>query len=432
MIFNKLDKIWSKKPQPFYVDKDNELKFDQLKNIEVIGLNRLKKGDVVAIIGDFEPKSIYTLLLLIEKGCIVVPLTKETIKQHEYFLEESKAQYIFHKNLLQSEISQFQKPHKLLDQLRNNGNPGLILFSTGTTGRPKAILHNFSDFLERYKTVRPPLKTLTFLLFDHIGGLNTLFHMLFNGGTVVSLQERSVQKVLEMCERHAIELLPTTPTFLRLLSLHSNPIIYTKSLRIISYGTERMDEITLKKLCKILPNIEFRQTYGMSELGIMRIKSLSNDSTFMKVGGEGVQTKVINNILYIKSKSRMIGYMNSKNPFDSDGWYCTDDIVEKNEEDYIRIIGRNNDVINVGGLKFMPSEIELVCLKHIGVKFAKAYAVPNPFTGQHLELKIELEDKKDFDKVSFENFLKNNLVKHMRPLKIRYEKLTLSHRFKKL
>ena len=126
MIFSKLYEIWSKNPQPFYVDKDIELKFDQLKNIEVIGLNKLKKGDVVAIIGDFEPKSIYTLLLLIEKGCIVVPLTKETIKQHEYFLEESKAQYIFHKNILQSEISQFQKPHKLLDQLRNNGNPGLI------------------------------------------------------------------------------------------------------------------------------------------------------------------------------------------------------------------------------------------------------------------------------------------------------------------
>ena len=71
----------------------------------------------------------------------------------------------------------------------------------------------------------------------------------------------------------------------------------------------------------------------------------------MKVGGEGVKTKIEDEVLYIKSDSRMIGYLNAKSPFDSDGWYNTKDIVETNGE-YIKVVGRTTEVINVGGLKF--------------------------------------------------------------------------------
>ena len=69
-----------------------------------------------------------------------------------------------------------------------------------------------------------------------------------------------------------------------------------KFARIITYGTERMDQPTLDGLCELLPNIEFRQTFGMSELGIVRVKSESSNSLFMKIGGEGVETKVMNNV----------------------------------------------------------------------------------------------------------------------------------------
>ena len=56
-------------------------------------------------------------------------------------------------------------------------------------------------------------KTINFLLFDHIGGLNTLLHTLFNKGTVVAPKSRSVPDILETCKMHQIEVLPTTPTF---------------------------------------------------------------------------------------------------------------------------------------------------------------------------------------------------------------------------
>ena len=227
--------------------------------------------------------------------------------------------------------------------------------------------------MRRFETPRPTLKTINFLLFDHIGGLNTLMHTLFNKGTVVAPTNRDVDAVLKVCRDHNIEVLPTTPTFLRMMLMSGLvPNAVPKSLRIITYGTELMDQSTLDLLCDLLPEVDFRQTFGMSELGIVRAKSKSRDSLFMKIGGEGVETRVVDGILEIRSETRMLGYLNADSPFDENGWYNTKDIV--NESDgYYQIIGRTSDVINVGGLKFMASEVESA-LEFTGVELAKVIA----------------------------------------------------------
>ena len=247
--------------------------------------------------------------------------------------------------------------------------------------------------------------------------------MLFNLGQIVSIPVRTVNEVAKTIKQFSVELLPTTPTFLRMLSIY--PDIENKigdSLKIISYGTERMDQPTLQRLCQQFPKVDFRQTYGMSELGILRIKSKSRDSLFMSVGGEGVETKIEKDILYIKSKNRMIGYLNAPSPFDKEGWYCTKDIVKIDDDQYLTITGRDSDVINIGGLKFMPSEIELACLNIEEVKFAKAYGVNNPITGQYLELSLELKNQKN-DLNNFKEFvinhLKSKLPRHMIPSRIK-------------
>ena len=351
-------------------------------------LSTIRPGDVVAVIGDFEPQAIATLLRLIDLSVVIVPLTEDTRHDHDYFNDAAKVDVVISGDQV-TRIQREQASDPLLGELRRGQHAGLVLFSTGTTGRPKAILHDMSSFLRRYDTPRPTLRTMSFLMFDHIGGINTLLHTLFNRGTVIAPRERTVASVLQTCVDHDVEVLPTTPTFLRMMLMSGMiPDGVPRSLRIITYGTERMDQPTLDQLCELLPNVDFRQTYGMSELGIVRVKSESRDSLFMKIGGEGVETRVVDNVLHIRSASRMLGYLNADSPFDDEGWYNTNDVVETKGE-FIKVVGRTAEVINVGGLKFMASEVEKVALTFPGVAHAKAIGRDNPLTGQHVELSVE-------------------------------------------
>ena len=322
--------------------------------------------------------------------------------------------------------------HDLYQQLRDLKHAGLVLFTSGTTGNQKAILHDFEPFFERYLTPRPSLRTLSFLRFDHIGGINTFFHTLSNRGELVQPESTEPQVILNYIRDFKVEVLPTTPTFLRFMLLSGFvPDKVSDSLKIITYGTERMQEMTLIQYARLLPEIDFRQTYGMSELGILRVRSESRDSLFMKVGGEGIQIKIDElGQLLIKSSSRMMGYLNSPSPFDSNGWYPTGDLVEQ-KNDLIKIVGRLNDVINVGGLKFFPSEVERIAIDFPNVQLVKVTAAENPITGQHVELKVQTENEK-FDLEKYRNYLTSNLQKHMVPRRISTGPIDISHRYKQL
>lgn len=385
---------------------------------------------MVALIGDFESQSISTLLQLIDKNVILVPLTTATRAQHDYFFDSALVDVVLEGT--ESRRINHGKSHVLVELLRRKNHAGLVLFSTGTTGRPKAILHDFTVFLKRFDTPRPTLKTMNFLLFDHIGGLNTLLHTLFNKGMVIAPKSRSVEDVLAVCEEHRVEVLPTTPTFLRMMLLSGLiPDRVPKSLKIISYGTERMDQPTLDGLCQLLPNVDFRQTFGMSELGIVRVKSKSRNSLFMKVGGEGVQVRVVDGVLEILSETKMLGYLNAMSPFDSDGWYSTKDIVEE-EQGFYKVVGRTTEVINVGGLKFMASEVERIALQYSGVELAKAVGKDNPITGQHVELTVQQNVGGDLTKNELKGYLAERLQSHMMPKRINVAAIAVGHRFKRM
>lgn len=428
-ILEKLAEIWSGIDYPFLIHKDNKLKFSEITSQIPVDLTKVRKGDVVAIIGDFNPSSILTLLRLIDIGVVVVPLTIETRNEHEYFFESALVDVVIDGTKVMRR-SQNQK-HEFIEKLRALEHAGLVLFSTGTTGRPKAIIHDLTLFLKRFETPRPTLRTINFLLFDHIGGINTLLHTLFNKGVVVAPESRTVDSILETCRKFEVEVLPTTPTFLRMMLISGAvPSKVPDCLKIVTYGTERMDQPTLDELCKLLPNIDFRQTFGMSELGIVRVKSEARNSLYMKVGGEGVETRVVHGVLQIYSSSRMLGYLNAPSPFDAEGWYDTKDVVEV-KEGYYKVTGRISDVINVGGLKFMASEVERVALQFPNVSLVKATAKPNPITGQHVELLVQPIEGSIIDKDSLIAFLKNKLQPHMVPKRIHLESVAVGHRFKR-
>jgi acyl-coenzyme A synthetase/AMP-(fatty) acid ligase len=355
----------------------------------------IQPGDAVAVIGDYSPAAVTSLLALMELRCILVPLSRDSRDQHAEFFRIAEVDHVI--ELDPDDQPHFRpmaerRGHELLGQLRAAGEPGLVLFSSGSTGKPKAILHGLSKLLEKFRKPRHCYRTINFLLFDHIGGFNTLMYTLANLGTIVVPADRTVHKVCDAVARHKVELLPTSPSFLNLLLLAQAHKEYDlSSLRLITYGTEVMPDRTLTLANQAFPHATFQQTYGLSELGILRSKSQSNQSLFVKVGGEDYQTKVVDGTLRIRAKSSMLGYLNAPSPFDSEGWFNTGDAVIQ-EGDYYRILGRQSEIINVGGQKVYPAEVEKVIAEIPGVIDVMVAGEKHLLLGQIVVATVQMEN----------------------------------------
>jgi acyl-coenzyme A synthetase/AMP-(fatty) acid ligase len=356
-------------------------------------------GAVVSLEGDYSPTAVAVLLALVDAGVVVVPLTAAVEGKKPAFREIAEVSVTLEllggDDLRMSRRSVPAPANPLTRQLIESGQPGLVLFSSGSTGAPKAALHNFSNLLEKFKTPRHSLRTVTFLLLDHIGGINTLFYVLSNTGTVITLQERNPDAVCAAVARHRVELLPTSPTFLNLLLLSEAYRTHDlSSLKQVTYGTEPMPEHTLRRTHEVLPHVKLLQTYGLSELGILRSKSKSSDSLLVKIGGEGYETKVVDGTLRIRATSSMLGYLNAPSPFDAEGWFDTGDEVIVDGE-YMRILGRRSELINVGGEKVYPAEIESVLLQMPNVLEAAVRGESNPITGRMVVARLTLQEQED-------------------------------------
>jgi acyl-coenzyme A synthetase/AMP-(fatty) acid ligase len=320
-------------------------------------------GSVVALEADFSPQGIAYLLALFHVGAIVVPLAPASAARHEEFRRIAQ---VTHRVRMDSADRAFVSAtgataaHPLYDALRTKGHPGLILFTSGSSGEPKAALHDGVRLLAKYRTPRHRLRTLLFLLFDHIGGFDTLLQALSNACAVIVPTERTPDGVAQAIARHRVEVLPASPSFLGLLLLSEAHRRHDlSSLRYITYGAEVMRPGTLARLHEAFPGVTLLQKYGLTELGTMRSRSNANDSLWVRIGGEGFQTRVRDGLLEIRAESSMLGYLNAPSPFTDDGWFMTGDAVEQQGESF-RILGRASDLINVGGRKVYPAEVEAV------------------------------------------------------------------------
>ncbi len=432
---------WSETPAIIWRDQPFTYRWF-LENIDFWGRQldtlSVQPGQVIALEGDYSPKISALLLALIEQRAIVVPLTSASESQQEEFMGAAEVQVVFtfdSTDNWQVHRRDVVVEHPVTRQLVEWGEPGLVLFSSGSTGKSKAALHNFSALLEKFKVRRHTLRTLAFLMLDHIGGLNTLFYTLSNGGTAVVVESRNPALVCRAIKQHGVELLPTSPTFLNLLLISEEYRNYDlSSLKLITYGTEPMPEYTLRRVHEILPDVRLLQTYGLSELGILRSKSKDSTSLWVKVGGEGFETKVVDGILWIRAKSAMMGYLNAPSPFDAEGWFDTGDAVEVDGE-YIRILGRQSEIINVGGEKVYPAEVESVLIQMENIKDVVVCGEKNPITGNIVVARVNLFEPEDpvTLKKQIRAFCKDKLARFKIPVKVEIaDSDQFSARFKKL
>ncbi|MCU7555373.1 fatty acid--CoA ligase family protein [Alteromonas sp. ASW11-19] len=348
-------------------------------------------GAVVSFNGDYSASAIALFMALANNHNIVVPLSNDSrahfdefraIAQTEYDISLDDGECVAHKTGRDANHEHYQA-------LREVRHPGLVLFSSGSTGKSKGIVQDLSLLMRKFKTPRKSLRMLIFLQLDHIGGVNSLLFALANKGTVIVANDRSPESVCEAIQNHRAQVLPTSPTFLNLLLLSGIHTRYDlSSLTLITYGTEPMQQSTLARLNDVFPNTQFQQTYGLSEVGILRSKSKDPGSLWVKVGGQEFDVKVVDGTLRIRSESAMLGYLNAPSPFDEEGFMDTEDLVEQQGE-WIRILGRKSEIINVGGAKVFPAEVESTLLEMHEVEDAVVYGESHPITGKIVVAKIK-------------------------------------------
>jgi len=400
--------------------------------------NSVKSGDVVSLETDYSPNCIALLLAMIANGCIIVPLSALSESGYSGLrttaLVEKTVRIDTRDRVLIRETGHTAS-HKLFSKLRQIHHPGLVLFSSGSAGNCKAVVHDFVSLLNKFKTKRHRFRTLTFLLFDHIGGINTLLYTLSNGGCIITVQNRNTEVVCDAIEKYKVQLLPTTPTFLNLLLLSETYKEYDlSSLKVITYGTEVMPVHTLGRFNNLFPDVRFLQTYGLSEIGILRSKSKESDSLWVKLGGDGFKVRVVDGLLEIKSRSAMLGYLNAPSAFTEDGWLKTGDSAEVDGE-YVKILGRESDMINVGGQKVYPAEVEGLLQLMIGVEEVVVCGESNPIIGQMVKAAVKVntgETTAEFRK-RMQRYCRNKVSKFKIPQKIVIVNNSLhSERFKKV
>ena len=216
-------------------------------------------------------------------------------------------------------------------------------------------------------------------------------------------------------------MLPTSPTFLNLLLLSGAWERHDlSSLKRITYGTEPMPESTLRRVNEILPHVDFLQTYGLSELGILRSKSRDSSSLWVKVGGDEFETKVVNGVLWIKARSAMLGYLNHPVP-------------RRRRLVRYRRCRRSRRRVDPhpgtavrsdqrGGQKVYPAEVESVLLQMPGVRDVRVFGEPSAIMGSVVAAYVDLEKDyaRDEFKKSMRKFCRDRIEAYKVPVKVDY------------
>lgn len=405
----------------------------------------IQAGHVVILKGDYTLNAIAALLALFELKTMVAPVATDAENERQQRIEASNAQWEIHTHFTKDYSIQALHPkeetHTFVASLKDNQEAGLILFSSGSTGAPKAMIHSADRLLSSFQSKRPKnLNILIFLLFDHIGGLNTLFNGLSTGALIVAPQNRDPETIAQAIQNQKVRLLPASPTFLNLFLISGVTSRYNlSSLRFITYGTEPMPQSLLKRIKEAFPKAKLIQTFGTSETGISQTTSRSSTSTLIKFDDPNTEYRIVDDELWLRSKSQILGYLNHEmSRFTEDGWFKTGDLLEPSKEEgqgYFRIVGRKQEMINVGGEKVTPSEVESTLLEIPEIADCLVFSENNAITGQIVAAEIVLIEDSDPKamKRTIKNYCRSKLSPYKVPVKITFKDATsFSNRYKKM
>ncbi len=344
-------------------------------------------GEVIILPGEASFETLAWLFGAAALGLIVAPLRRERWSELQGWKEFIHIDWLVQHDRLERVGAGSSSPiaAALLEELSLRQHPGLILATGGTTGAPKVLLHDLRALLATV-SVREgrPRRILPLMRFDHIGGLDMAWRALAGGQVLVAPPlDLAPDAIAATIARHQIEVLPATPSLLNMLLITEATLKHDlSSLRVVPYGAEPMPGGLLERLQLALPQVQFVQRFGTSETGALPVQS-SGDGLKLSAAVDGFAWKVVAGELWIKSPARALGYLSGDGrKFAEAGWFQTGDLAEVLSDGTLRVLGRRDELINVGGEKVLPAGVESVLLTHPAVIDCRVMAVPNAVLGQ--------------------------------------------------
>lgn len=347
----------------------------------------------------------------------------------------SQFHYIPLSNMLTEVEGQSLSSHPLIKKQIEAGQPGFIVRTSGTSGKKfKFILHAPDKFIKKnYQTRNHFETTLAFFPADSIAGIETLLEVVtFSNKLVTDSDKLTPAGVSELIEKYNIDYLHATPSFLNLMLITG---VFSKnltSLKKIGFGSEPISKMTILEIKKKLPSVEFKHIYGMSEIGLLSTITNQEDPSTFRFDNKINQERVINNELEVQSPTKSIGYLNYENI--EDPWFKTEDVVSIDTNGFLKVIGRADDLINMAGKKFYPSEVEDLFLKMADVQDVVVVTEKNDIVGNIIIAKFFIDqsiNESEF-RQSLKTYCESEVPQFMCPHKvILLKEPPVTSRFKK-
>ncbi|HZZ28958.1 MAG TPA: class I adenylate-forming enzyme family protein [Pirellulales bacterium] len=292
-----------------------------------------------------------------------------------------------------------------------SGESSVIILTSGTSGRPKAVRHNWASLSRPVRlaaAAEPPVWLQSYLP-NLYAGIQVSLQCLLNGGTLVSPHpDADVDEIIDMLLRERVEFASATPSYWRRLLLFGDTgKLQSAPLKQITLGGEAIDQHVLDLLRATLPNTRIVHIYATSELG--RCFSVTDGKAGFPAGwvgsttADGVELKIEDDELLVRSPNAMLGYDRPSDDRHGDDkpsddrsrpasagrneWIATGDLVRRSGDRYV-FVGRRSDVINVGGNKVYPQEVEPVLRAVPGVADVRVYARQSSLVGQLVAAQI--------------------------------------------
>jgi steroid-24-oyl-CoA synthetase len=294
----------------------------------------------------------------------------------------------------------------------SENQPAVIIFTSGTQGRPKAVVLSHRTFLSNQMMILHVTRKLPYRpdpamgdvglhtgpLF-HIGGVHALSRSVLVGNTLVFPRGRfDAGEAIELIERHRIVRWSAVPTMAtRILEHPDLPDRDVSSLTAMTLGGSPVHAELLERLRTGLPSVQARIAtgYGLSENG-GQATTASGADTARKPGTTGrpmplVEIRIVpvpglpDGEILIRSPTQMLRYEGvAESPIDKEGWLHTGDLGRLDEDGYVWITGRSKDIIIRGGENIAPAAVEEALVAIPGVTEAAVFGVAHPEFGEEV------------------------------------------------